>query len=154
MDITQEYLKSIIDYDSTTGKFKSIKRNAIIGGINCNGYLVIRLGGKDYYGHRLAWLYTYGEWPKGHIDHINRVPSDNRLVNLRLANHSVNAINTGLRTTNTSGHKGITWNKKANKWLAQIVVNYKYKYLGIYSNLDDAVEAYNNAAKTLHGINI
>lgn len=43
--------------------------------------------------HRLIWLLKYGETPPKLIDHINRIPYDNRPINLRSATHKENNTN-------------------------------------------------------------
>lgn len=70
------------------------------------------------------------------IDHINRNPLDNRLVNLRIVTRSVNVLNTGLRSTNTSGYKGISYDTTNKAWC----IEYCRKYLGRCKTLTDAIE--------------
>jgi hypothetical protein len=80
--------------------------------------------------------------PKGFdIDHINGNKLDNRRENLRIASRSLNMHNVPKRVTNTSGYKGVTWHKAANKWCAQIMINYKNHYLGLFENIEEAVRA-------------
>ena len=74
-------------------------------------------------------------------DHINRNGLDNRRENLRIVNHAVNAHNHGMHKFNKSGHSGVHWYKRDNLWQAQITVNNKIVYLGIFTNINDAVEA-------------
>jgi len=71
-------------------------------------------------------------------DHIDRNPLNNQKKNLRTVTSSQNKMNKGKRKDNTSGYKGITWNKKAHKWQAQIELNGKGIYLGLYSNIQGA----------------
>ncbi len=91
-----------------------------------------------------------GEWPADQIDHINRIRSDNRWSNLRAATPQQNTANS-FRVDNTSGKKGVTWNKQAGKRQAQICVNGKNYHLGRYNDIEDAAVAYSNIAKILHG---
>lgn len=96
--LSQEYLKSILHYDPETGilSWKVDRRRVKIGqiaGYLCLGYVAIGIDGKLYKGHRLAWLYMTGEWPKDEIDHINRTKHDNRWVNLREATKEQNCDN-------------------------------------------------------------
>lgn len=112
--ITHDRLKELLHYNPDTGVFTNRVRrggNALAGGIaGCitnKGYVHIRIDGKDYQAHRLAWLYVYGEFPKIEIDHINHIRSDNRISKLRLATHQENGKNQSKHCTNTSGHTGI-----------------------------------------------
>ena len=66
---------------------------------------------------------------------------DNRIENLRKVNKQDNARNCGLSANNTSGIKGVYLNNQHQKWVAQITINGKTKYLGMYKNFDDAVKA-------------
>lgn len=153
--LTQEYLKSIINYDPDTGIFKKIKcrRGDWVGRpagtIMLKGYRCISIDNKRYLAHRLAWLYMTGEWP-GQIDHINNIKDDNRFINLRPATLSQNMHNQGKRKNNTSGFKGVSFHGGANKWMAQIKVNWENKYLGVYSTPQEAHAAYCKAAKKHH----
>ena len=74
------------------------------------------------------------------VDHINRDPLDNRKSNLRIVSNQQNSMNKGLQKRNTSGHKGVSWDKSKNKWYTYITVNYKLINLGRFSILEDAVE--------------
>jgi hypothetical protein len=107
--------------------------------------------GRRFQAHRLAWLYVYGEWPNGAIDHINRDPGDNRISNLRLATPTQNNANRARPACNTSGVKGVSWIGKSRKWQAQITVHGRQKYLGRFSEKDLAVQAYRKAASAYFG---
>ena len=85
------------------------------------------------------------------IDHIDGDGLNNSRTNIRLVDHSQNMMNVGLRSHNTSGFKGVTWNKKAGKWEARIGCRGKYHYLGLYDDPSEAHDAYVVAAKSLHG---
>lgn len=114
------------------------------------GYAARRVypGRKYIYMHRLIM----GESDHDReIDHINRNGLDNRRSNLRVVNRSFNMANTGLRSTNTSGAKGVYWDKSRDKWTAEITVNYKKKYLGRFNDKNDAALAYDVAAKRYFG---
>jgi hypothetical protein len=86
-----------------------------------------------------------------HTDHINGNTLDNRKDNLRTATASQNQGNTNKRVNNTSGFKGVSWSKRANKWVAQIRCNNQQLYLGLFDNLQEAAIAYNNKALELFG---
>ncbi|UOF79269.1 endonuclease [Caudoviricetes sp.] len=99
--------------------------------------------------HRLAWVYMFEHEPVGDIDHINMVKSDNRLLNLREATRSQNKANEGLRSTNTSGFRGVS--KSNSKWAASIWMNGKQRVIGRYANKEDAAKAYDAMALKIHG---
>lgn len=120
------------------------------GTVEKNGYTVIKLAGKTYKAHRLAWLHVYGRWPVDQIDHINRVRTDNRLCNLREASRSENQINTRRLVNRTSGVTGVKLHKrKRMRFEARITVRGKRLYLGLFERLEDAQQAY-SVARTLH----
>lgn len=82
------------------------------------------------------------EIPPGYEgDHINRNGLDNRRSNLRVVTRSVNARNSDLRATNTSGHTGIAF--ESGKWRVRVVVDYNTVNLGRFANLDDAISVRN-----------
>lgn len=89
--------------------------------------------------------------PKGKVtDHINQNKLDNRKSNLRTTDKSINAINTKLRKTNTSGYKGVSWNKLCSLWEAYIGKNNTRIRLGLFKKLRDAVEARRQAELIYH----
>jgi hypothetical protein len=100
------------------------------------------------YMHRLI---TNNNDSKMHTDHKNNNPLDNRIENLRICTNSQNQMNTKVQINNTSGFKGVTWNKIVKKWVAQIKLNNKLINLGYYINPIDAARAYNEAALKYHG---
>lgn len=91
--------------------------------------------------HRLAWLYIHGRWPIKHLDHINRVRSDNRISNIREATSSENQRNKGMMSNNTSGITGVRYDPSRNKYHAQIEILGKSKNLGRFINIEDAITA-------------
>ncbi len=96
--------------------------------------------GKAYQAHRIVWALHYGEWPEGQIDHINGIRDDNRIVNLRVVSNSENCKNQKLRSTNTSGHLGVSWHKPTGRWQAYIQTSGRINYLGIFKDFEEAVK--------------
>lgn len=90
--------------------------------------------------------------PKGMVvDHINGNPMDNRCSNLRICTQAQNSLNNrGPKFSSKSGHKGVYWHKAAQKWCAEVVLDGKKYYLGLFKKKLDAAEAYNKKAKELH----
>lgn len=149
--LTQEYLKSILRYDPETGVFTwLVKRNsrggkvrpgAPAGQVNKYGYLVIGIDGERHFAHRLAWLYMTGAWPEDEVDHENRMPGDNRWINLRPATSTQQKINTGMRCDNSSGIRGVWFDAPRRKWSARIGVEKRKIFLGRFDSIDLAAEA-------------
>ena len=150
--LTQERLKKLFHYNPETGLFtrlivtaKRTKIGDIAGSPHGDGYLRIKIDNKPYYSHRLAWFYMTGKWPKGQIDHINRIRDDNRFANFREVTRSFNLRNTRLYKTNTSGVIGVHLYKPTGKWQARIGVNSKNISLGHFIDKKDAIKARKNA---------
>jgi hypothetical protein len=113
---------------------------------------VIRFDGKLYKQYTLIWIWHNGEIPSGKvIDHIDRNCANDRIDNLRVCTQRENTMNQSLSKANTSGYKGITYDKERGNWQASIFLNYKRKFLGRYSTKEDAAIAYNNAASKYYG---
>jgi hypothetical protein len=104
-------------------------------------------GEKNALMHRLI----VGAKPGETVDHINGDTLNNTEANLRLCTHPQNLWNRGKNTNNRSGHKGVTWHSRARKWMAQIGANGNHYYLGLYDDLGEAAQAYDRAARRLHG---
>jgi len=88
---------------------------------------------------------------EGPPDHIDFNGLNNRRSNLRQANASQQGAHRGVRTNNTSGFKGVSWNKGKNKWHAKIMVNGKNWHLGYFDNPIEAAKAYDLAALQYQG---
>jgi hypothetical protein len=150
--LTQSELKKILSYNNKTGVFTRKEKTTpflIVGAVTGykakSGYLITTIKNKQFYCHRLAWLYEYGEWPKGQIDHINHNRSDNRICNLRDATVSQNRRNMRLSPNSSTGITGVYVHR--NKWTARITVENKLLYLGCFKNKDDAIKARKKAEK-------
>ena len=155
--VTQEYLKSILDYDPKTGIWtwinpkprSGIKPGTRAGCVSCdNGYRIIRLLGKNYYESRLAFMYMLGRWPEPEADHKNRIRDDNRWCNLKEVTKSQNQFNRSDQKTKRGFPRGVRPSK--SKFIAVITVNKQYHYLGTYDTVTEASEAYQTAWKMYH----
>jgi len=163
MKITQEYLKSILDYNPKTGEFiweeekRKRSRSSGVAGTRFKpkkslcSYIRIGIDGKCYLAHRLAWLYTVGEWPNFELDHKDRDGTNNKWENLRSADTVQNKGNIGLKKNNKSGYKGVCWNKQNKNWRAVIMTAREVKHLGCFKTKKEAAAAYNKAAKEFYG---
>lgn len=156
--LTLERLKEILSYAPETGLFTRLcwvggnARKDTIAGVEHDGrYIRISIDGKPYYAHRLAWLYMTGEWPEDDIDHKDLNGFNNRWINLREATRTQNSGNVHKRCTNTSGIKGIWWNKYHQKWTAEIMINQKKIHIGHFVVFEDAVKARHEADEKYFG---
>lgn len=154
--LSQAQLKELLHYCPDTGVFthikarSGIKTGAVAGCKRADGYVTVSVLGRPYRAHRLAWLYINGEFPGNDIDHINRVRSDNRFCNLRLATRAENLQNLSHRKDNRSGVVGVSWCNQKQKWLAQIWASRKCINLGFFSQKTDAESARKAAEKKFH----
>lgn len=147
-ELTAEKLRELLHYCPKTGTFtwlvkptNSAKALAVAGNTGVGGYRHIRVHGRLHLAHRLAWLYVHGTWPNSNLDHINRNRSDNRIANLREADHKQNSQNMSKRLDNTSGHPGVAWSCRKSKWRARIVHNRIDLHLGYFDTVVEAVAA-------------
>ena len=149
-EVTVEELWERLEYDPLTGIFiwtssslNSPKVRGKVAGSLSHGRIVIRIQGRSYLAHRLAWLMQTGSWPQEEIDHRNRKPADNRWVNLREATHSENQHN-------RTGAKNVYWSHLYQKWVVILTVNGQYRYIGGFYSEAEAQAARNRAKKELH----
>lgn len=141
-----EQVKELLDYNPETGIFtwktnvsKNVKVGSVAGTLS-SGYIRIRIHGKGYYAHRLAWLLTYGTLPKDQIDHINGIRTDNRICNLRDVSIRQNNQNT---IKHRNGKLIGTWyNAGMRKWQAGIKVDGKSIHLGYFPDMESGSAAY------------
>lgn len=145
--ITQKELKNLMTLDQETGEFTWLKRmggtattGSAVGSYDAKGYKTTSIYGKHYKIHRLIWLYIFGIWPAGVLDHIDGNKSNNCLSNLRDTNQMINGTNrTKLNKNNTSGYMGVYRDKK--KWNAEIIYLGEKFRLGSYNTPEEANEA-------------
>lgn len=151
--LTQSELISMFDYDPATGELRRIFASKgylpgrTITRKNDQGYLVTTVNRKTYRVHHLVWMYFNGELPES-LGHVNRVRDDNRIENLRPC-----AIyqNSGNCVARVHKYKGVTFDKRNQKWRAQIGIQYRNVPLGRFATIEEAAVAYNVAALEYFG---
>lgn len=155
--LTTERLRELLHYDPESGDFSWRASDGgrvagrPVGSKNAFGYLRIRVDGRRYMAHRLAWLHVHGEWPEGEIDHRNRVKDDNRIANLRPVSRSENMQNrVHARRDNKSGFLGAQ--RARGAWMARITVDGKERRFGHFATPQQAHEAYLAAKAKFHPI--
>jgi hypothetical protein len=106
-------------------------------------YVAQAIGGRTTYMHRvIAERMGLDLTDSGvSVDHVNGNKLDNRRENLRLATRREQSVNPndGLRSTNTSGHRGVSWCKASGKWQVHAMTGYRSVYLGSFDVIEDAV---------------
>jgi hypothetical protein len=152
--LTQERLHALLRYEPTTGHFhwryprSGVQFSRPAGSVNkTHGYVVIGLDGRQFYGHRLAWLYVKGEWPL-EIDHKDGNRANNRIDNLRDVPHQANAQNKPLTTCSATGFRGVT--PHGDVFEARIKTAGKETYIGRFPTIEEASAAYLDKRRELH----
>lgn len=150
-----ELIKSMFTYDTETGQIfwsdfqTSAFRGKPAGTIDAHGYIVLTLKRKKFKAHRIAWLLVYGKWPNGEIDHIDGNKLNNKIENLREASSQLNKWNHVKAQENSgTGFRGVC--KHRDKFMADIKVNGKKVYLGLFDTPEMAHQAYIEAKKIYH----
>jgi hypothetical protein len=162
--LTHQHLLSHVHYDPETGMFTRLARADRLKNWNARyagqpaGWIEkgtqrrrISIDEVKYLDSVLAWFYMTGEWAPVEIDHHDTDPLNCRWGNLRLASRSQNIANQRLRRCNSSGFKGVTWQRRERKWYAKITVNYRQINLGLYDSAEAAHAAYIAAAEKHFG---
>lgn len=130
MALTQQQVQELFEYRDGDLHWKprtlsrnrpSVLNGEKVGCPNGSGYLTMVHDKRKYYLHQLVFLMHHGHIPSN-IDHIDGNGSNNRIENLRLATVSENMYNTKINTKNTSGFKGVHFNKQKQKWQAKLWV--------------------------------
>jgi hypothetical protein len=122
----------------------------IAGSLCKSGYLSTKIKNKQYMNHRIVWLMFNGNIPEK-IDHIDGNRLNNRIENLRAVTPSQNSCNRKTPCVNTSGVKGVTWNKNNQTWDARITVAGKRIHLGSFRNIGNASAVVQAKRNEIHG---
>ena len=143
--LTQERVRELFDLDYETGvlRWRVNRRRARMGDIAGNsvggGYYQVQIDYNAHLLHRVIFLYAFGYLPEHQVDHISRDRLDNRPCNLREVTPQCNIRNTGLRSDNKSGVKGVSWRQSRKRWQVRIRNNSKPMHLGFYEDFTEAV---------------
>lgn len=161
MPITQDTLQRLLSYEPETGVFTwrvpvgrwgRIPAGTVAGSVsNAEGYRYITIDNRLYRASRLAVLYMTGELPPDQVDHKNRNTGDDRWDNLRVATQAQNKANSGVYRNNTTGFKGVYFDKERGHWRAKAKVGGKRKWLGRFATKEDAYAAYCAAVEKSYG---
>lgn len=116
-----------------------------------NGYFLGRIHKRGYQAHRVVFAMFHGRWPGELLDHIDLDKTNNRPENLREATRLQNAWNKSLTAQNSSGFKGVSYDRATGRWCAQIWQNGKHHFLGRFDTPESAAFAYDAKARKLHG---
>jgi hypothetical protein len=110
---------------------------------NKQGYQVVKIFRKTYQQHRVMFALYHDRWPSNglQLDHIDGDKINNHPDNLREVTNMVNQQNTKMHSHNTSGVNGVNWMKLKNKWRAEIRIDGKSHYLGVFDTIEEAAEA-------------
>ena len=147
------YISRRLDYNPDSGlltwkgDYGKNRSGDTAGVMHSSGY--VRVCG--YLAHRIAWAITFGDPGSAYLDHRNGVRSDNRIDNLRLTDRAGNAANRRCHSNNTSGHTGVTWNSRLEKWTATIHVRTRKIHLGSFATIEAAGAAYRKGAELHYG---
>lgn len=151
-------LKSRLLYVPDTGQWtwlrpasNRVKKGSPAGTRRADGRLTIGVDGGRYLSSRLAIFYMTGEWPSGDAEHRDLDRSNDRWNNLRPASRSDNMANVRRHKNNRSGYKGVWFDKRSRRYVAEITKNYRKKVLGYFPTATEAHAAYAAAAASTHG---
>jgi hypothetical protein len=141
-------LRALLRYEPETGDIfwrvdrANKKAGDRAGRFDKNGYVAVGVDYKKHYVHRIGIAFATGCFPpKGSvIDHLNGNPSDNRIVNLKVVSHQRNILRrTKLNSNNSSGTRGVSWDKRRGKYTAKIMLHGRGIILGRFSSIEDAI---------------
>jgi len=152
--VDQNLLHHLFDYRGGSLYWK-IKPTGTVNigdevGFSSDRYIRCCILGKSYAIHRMIFLYHHGYLPK-EVDHINGIITDNRIENLRESTRYQNTYNTKKPKSNTSGIKGVSWDKRQNRWVAYCSVGGKRFHVGYHKKLEEAEKAVREFRENHHG---
>lgn len=148
----------VYDEDSPTrlrwnvNKGPNIRTGSVAGTIcKSRGYAFVTLGGRQHQVQRVVWQIFNGEIPNGMtIDHIDMDRSNNSIENLRMCSQSENMMNRKVRSTSKTGVKGVHWESKGNRFVANVCKN-GVRYRKVFHDLEEANVWVKSMREELHG---
>lgn len=156
-DLTAQRLRELLHYDPATGVFtwlsnrgRTAKRGQQAGNVNKTlGYLMLMIDQRNYYGHRLAFLYVNGAFPAGQIDHLDGNRANNCFPNLRDVPQHINLQNRRSAQSNSkSGVLGVV--QRGDRFSAQTTHHRKSIPLGVFDTREEAYQAFLEKKRELH----
>ena len=157
MALTQQQVQELFEYRDGALYWKKvnplahiIKVGDKVGSRHHTGYVYTKVNGINMAEHRLIFLLHHGYLPE-EVDHIDNNRANNKIENLRAATALTNAQNATIRKDNTSGVKGVHWNKNRNNWRVRVQVNNKRIVIGDFKDLELAELVAIEARNKYHG---
>ena len=147
--ITQQRLHELFDY--VDGELIRRGKRKKGGTVSTRGYKKIGVDYKIYGEHQLVFLHHHGYLPE-QIDHIDGNKLNNKIENLRAADNSKNMMNRELLRNNTSGAKGVFWDREYNKWRVAVRSNGVLRSFGRYIDFELAELVATEAREKYHGV--
>ena len=147
-DLTLDQVRTALGLDPATGiliwtapQSNRVKIGDRAGVVAANGRRYINLAGEKHLAHRLVWFHFYGVWPSGDVKQKNGDYDDCRIENLVDQTRQETASNRRVNAKSKSGHPGVTWDSKREKWQVHITRDYKQVAFGYYGDLGEAIVA-------------
>lgn len=142
-----ELMRGMLEYFSDTGEIywrtsgKGRNMGQAAGTVGSQGYRQIRVRGKQYRAHRLAWLMHYGAWPAHQVDHINGERDDNRIENLRDVTQSINLLNQlSSHVDSSSNRVGVFKSRSGWSYGTAVQFQGRRKCLGFFKTEEEAAK--------------
>lgn len=155
LPFTQDQLREELDYDPATGLFtrliarsNCVKIGDIAGSLDSHGHIQIRVWGRLYLAHRLAWFWVKDEWAPL-VDHRNTKRADNRWKNLRKATRDQNGANSVCSKHSATQAKNIV--PQGGKFRLRMTMDGKRAHIGYYDSIAEAQTVYAIKASEAHG---
>lgn len=147
-------ISDYVHYDQATGQFEFSGIRDYKGATFMHvapDRVTIHLCGGNYQAAHIAVLCMTGAWPKGEIAYADKDPKNLKWSNLIDVTRSQQNAGHGLSKRNTSGFKGVSWDRTHRKWFAKITHKRRQIYLGLFDSAERAHDAYCAAGVKLFG---